>query len=153
MPFNFAFANIIYIFWGEEKNTFPEWIGFSTCNNVSNIIPTFMLLAGFKTFTLLLTEIKRKHFCLVKKYVFIVIILSLLPKIYSLQFYIILLLLFWYVLIYKIHLFIYTLLIINANYIHYTKDLQMTRTYVRTYGTDRPTNRDAPHLNKAESFI
>ena len=87
-----------------------------------------MLLAGFKTFTLLLTEIKRKHFCLVKKYVFIVIILSLLPKIYSLQFYIILLLLFWYVLIYKIHLFIYTLLIINANYIYYTKDLQMTRT-------------------------
>ena len=129
MPFNFAFANIIYIFWGEEKNTFPEWIGFSTCNNVSNIIPTFMLLAGFKTFTLLLTEIKRKHFCLVKKYVFIVIILSLLPKIYSLQFYFILLLLFWYVLIYKIHLFIYTLLIINANYIYYAKDLQMTRTY------------------------
>ena len=87
-----------------------------------------MLLAGFKTFTLLLTEIKQKHFCLVKKIFFIVIILSLLPKIYSLQFYIILLLLFWYVLIYKIHLFIYTLLFINANYIYYTKDLQMTHT-------------------------
>ena len=47
----------------------------------------------------------------------------------------------FHILIYKIHLFIYTLLIINAIYICYIKDLQMTRTR-----TDRPTSRDASHL-------
>ena len=39
---------------------------------------------------------------------------------------------FWYILIYLIHLFIQILFIISATYIYYIKDLEMTHTYIQT---------------------
>ena len=78
---------------------------------------------------------------MLKELFFLLIILSLVTKIFILY-------LHFLFLLFLINLYIYQLFIINAICIYYIKDLQMSQTDIRT---DRPTNRDASHLKRPKN--